>query len=239
MDFYTQVLLPLSKWALEDGLPDLLDVLTDFVKKVDWEGLRKNFSNLWDSLEPFAETVGEGLIIFLGRVSDLVANFLNSDELEDFLDHLADWMDSVEPEDVADAIEWLAKALISLKVALTAVNAVVAVSKLILKYIKENGFFNWQENNRENGKFSPWNIYDEYEPRDSEPYNPYDDMDFSWMDEWSRKFEEWQANNRTKRAEEKAEFDTWFEELKRSASETLENIKTYWSEKWDGVQAAV
>ena len=132
MDFYTQVLLPLSKWALEDGLPDLLDVLTDFVKKVDWEGLRKNFSNLWDSLEPFAETVGEGLIIFLGRVSDLVANFLNSDELEDFLDHLADWMDSVEPEDVADAIEWLAKALISLKVALTAVNAVVAVSKLIL-----------------------------------------------------------------------------------------------------------
>ena len=104
------------------------------------------------------------------------------------------------------------------------------------KYIKENGFFNWQENNRENGKFSPWNIYDEYEPRDSEPYNPYDDMDFSWMDEWSRKFEEWQANNRTKRAEEKAEFDTWFEELKRSASETLENIKTYWSEKWDGVQ---
>lgn len=268
MDFYTQVLLPLSKWALEDGLPDLLDVLTDFVKKVDWEGLRKNFSNLWDSLEPFAETVGEGLIIFLGRVSDLVANFLNSDELEDFLDHLADWMDSVEPEDVADAIEWLAKALISLKVALTVVNAVVAVSKLIpflsqlkalgvvtagvvlvatgveafrqfaedFKYIKENGFFNWQENNRENGKFSPWNIYDEYEPRDSEPYNPYDDMDFSWMDEWSRKFEEWQANNRTKRAEEKAEFDTWFEELKRSASETLENIKTYWSEKWDGVQ---
>lgn len=267
-DFYTQVLLPLSKWVLEKGLPDLLDVLTGFVEKVDWEGLRKNFSDLWDSLEPFAETIGEGLIIFLGRVSDLVANFLNSDGLEDFLDHLADWMDSVEPEDVADAIEWLAKALISLKVALTAVNAVVAVSKLIpflsqlkaigivtagvvlvatgaeairqivedIKYIKENGFFNWQENNRENGKFSPWNIYDEYEPRDSEPYNPYDDMDFSWMDEWSRKFEEWQENNRTKRAEEKAEFDIWFEDLKRSASETIDNIKTYWSEKWDGVQ---
>lgn len=266
-DFYTQVLLPLSKWVLEDGLPDLLDVLTDFVKKVDWEGLRKNFSNLWDSLEPFAETVGEGLIIFLERISDLVANFLNSDELEDFLDHLADWMDSVEPEDVADAIEWLAKALISLKVALTAVNAVVAVSKLIpflsqlkalgvvtagivfvatgieafrqfaedFKYIKENGFFNWQENNRENGKFSPWNIYGEYEPRDSEPYNPYDDMDFSWMDEWSRKFEEWQADNRTKRAEEKAEFDLWFEDLKLSFSKTFDSIKAYWSEKWDGV----
>lgn len=266
-DFYTQVLLPLSKWVLEKGLPELLNVLTDFVEKVEWERLRKNFNNLWDSLEPFAETVGEGLIIFIERISDLVANFLNSEALEGFLDYLADWMDDVEPEDVADAIEWFAEALISLKVALAAVNAVVAVSKLVpllsqlkaigvvtagvilvatgveafrqfaedFKYIKENGFFDWQENNRENGKFSPWNVYDEYEPRDSEPYNPYEDMDFSWMDEWSQKFSEWQANNREKRDEEKAEFDTWFEELKLAFSQTFDNIKAYWSEKWDGV----
>ncbi len=266
-DFYTQVLLPLSKWVLEKGLPELLNVLTDFVKKVEWERLRKNFSNLWDSLEPFAETVGEGLIIFIERITDLVANFLNSETLEEFLDHLADWMDSVDPEEVADAIEWLAKALISLKVTLAVVNTVVAASKLIpflsqlktigivtagvvlvatgieafrqfiedFKYIKENGFFDWQENNRENGKFSPWNIYDEYEPRDSKPYNPYEDMDFSWMDEWNQKFSEWQASNREKRDEEKVEFDAWFEELKLSFSQTFDNIKAYWSEKFDGV----
>ena len=131
-DFYTQVLLPLSKWALEEGLPKLLDVLTGFVEKVDWEGLRENFSNLWDSLEPFAETVGEGLIIFIERVSDLVANFLNSDALEGFLDHLADWMDSVTPEDVADGIQKLATAFIALKAALAVLDGVIAGSKLIV-----------------------------------------------------------------------------------------------------------
>lgn len=130
-DFYTQVLLPLSKWVLEEGLPDLLNVLTDFVEKVDWEGLRQNFSDLWDSLEPFAETVGEGLIIFIERVTDLVANFVNSETLENFMDHLADWMDSVEPEDVADGIEDLAKVLIIFKGALVALDGIIAGSKVV------------------------------------------------------------------------------------------------------------
>ena len=130
-DFYTQVLLPLSKWVLEKGLPELLDVLTGFVEKVNWERLRKNFSELWDSLEPFAETVGEGLIIFIERITDLVANFLNSETLESFLDHLADWMDSVEPEDVADGIGNLAKALIAFKGALVALDGIIAGSKVV------------------------------------------------------------------------------------------------------------
>ena len=130
-DFYQQVLLPLGEWVLEEGLPDLLGVLTDFVEKVDWASLRENFSELWASLEPFAETVGEGLILFLEDVSDLVANFLNSEELENFLDHLADWMDSVEPEDAATGIRNLAAAFVGFKVALAGLDAVIAGSKVI------------------------------------------------------------------------------------------------------------
>lgn len=130
-DFYQQVLLPLGKWTLEEGLPDLLGVLTDFVEKVDWASLRENFSELWTSLEPFAETVGEGLILFLENVSDLVANFLNSEELENFLDHLADWMDSVEPEDIATGIRNLAVAFVGFKIALAGLDAVIAGSKVL------------------------------------------------------------------------------------------------------------
>lgn len=29
-----------------------------------------------------------------------------------------------------------------------------------IEYINENGFKNWQSNNKANGKFSPWSIYD-------------------------------------------------------------------------------
>lgn len=137
-DFYTKVLLPLGTWTIEKGLPQLLDVLTKFNEKVDWESLRKNLAEFWDHLEPFAETVGEGLIIFIERVSDALADFLNSQEFKDFLVTVENWMDSVTPEDVADALEMIAKSLIALKVALlgySAISALVGVFTTIKTFL--------------------------------------------------------------------------------------------------------
>ena len=130
-DFYTQVLLPLGKWTLEKGLPDLIQVFTDFNKKVDWEALRGNLSKFWEHLEPFAETVGEGLIIFIERVSDLVANFVNSETFVNFLHSIENWMDNVTPEDVADGIEKLAKAFIVFKMSLLGFSVVKTVLPII------------------------------------------------------------------------------------------------------------
>lgn len=127
-DFYEKVLLPLGQWVLEKGLPDLLQVFIDFNNLVDWENLRSNFDTLWEHLEPFAETVGEGLIIFIERVSDALANFLNSQEFKDFLVTVENWMDSVTPEDVADALEMIAKSLIALKLALLGYSAIKGIT---------------------------------------------------------------------------------------------------------------
>lgn len=130
-DFYTQVLLPLAKWTLEQGIPDLLQVFIDFNSKVDWEALRSNLSEFWQHLEPFAETVGEGLIIFIDRVSDALANFLNSETFVNFLHSIEEWMDNVTPEDVADGIEKLAKAFIAFKLSLLGFAAVKTVLPII------------------------------------------------------------------------------------------------------------
>lgn len=119
-DFYVQVLLPLGEWTIEKGLPDLLRILKEFNDKVNWAQIRQNLSDFWDRLEPFAETVGEGLLIFLEKLSNLTANFLNSETLNNFLDHLADWMDKIQPEDVARGIENLAKAFIAFKASVLA-----------------------------------------------------------------------------------------------------------------------
>ena len=116
-DFYTKVLLPLGTWTIEKGLPELLQIFIDFNNKVDWESLRANIAELWEHLEPFAETVGEGLIIFIDRLSDVLANFLNSQELKDFLVMIENWMDRVTPEDVANGFEKIAIAIVSLKAA--------------------------------------------------------------------------------------------------------------------------
>ncbi len=114
-DFYEKVLLPLGQWVLEKGLPDLLQVFVDFNEMVDWESLRANFTELWEHLEPFAETVGEGLIIFIGRLSEVLAGFLNSQALKDFLTMIENWMDNVSPQEVADGFEKIAIAIIALK----------------------------------------------------------------------------------------------------------------------------
>lgn len=130
-DFYTQVLLPLGKWTLEKGLPELLDVFTAFNEKVDWDALRERLSEFWQHLEPFAETVGEGLIIFIERVSDALADFINSEAFDNFLTKIEEWMDSVTPEDVADALVGIAEALIALKGALLGFKAISAVTGVL------------------------------------------------------------------------------------------------------------
>lgn len=127
-DFYTEVILPLGKWTLEKGLPDLLDVFTTFNNEVDWENLRGNLKTFWQHLEPFAETVGEGLILFIEDVSSAVADFINSPAFENFLAMIEEWMDNVTPEDVADALEKVAKGLIALKLAMVGFQAVQGVS---------------------------------------------------------------------------------------------------------------
>lgn len=144
-DFYKQVLLPLSQWTIEKGLPEFLSILADFNNKVDWDGLRQRLSEFWEHLEPFAETIGEGLLIFIRGLSDRLAEFTSSETFESFLTKLEDWMDNVEPEDVAKAIERIAEVLIGLKLALLGfeavkgVTAVFSVIKTFLSFFGKNG----------------------------------------------------------------------------------------------------
>lgn len=123
-DFYEKVLLPLGKWTIEKGLPELLQVFIDFNNKVDWEALRSRLAQFWEHLEPFAETVGEGLIIFIERCANALADFINSPAFDNFLTMIENWMDSVKPEDVADALETIAKSIIALKVAVVGFSAI-------------------------------------------------------------------------------------------------------------------
>ena len=110
-DFNKDFLQPLAKWAVEEGGKQLLQVFEDFNNKVDWDLLRGRLDKVWKALEPFAEKVGEGLITFIGRVSDKIANFLNSDNWDKFIDSLIKWMDNVDSDDIADGLTAIATAL--------------------------------------------------------------------------------------------------------------------------------
>lgn len=77
-DFYTQFLLPFASWTLsEEGIPRLLNVLSDFMESVDWQGIGEALSSLYSALEPYAEAVGTGLIDFIERMKEYGVDFLN------------------------------------------------------------------------------------------------------------------------------------------------------------------
>ena len=268
-DFYVQVLLPLGEWTIEKGLPDLLRILKEFNDKVNWAQIRQNLSDFWDRLEPFAETVGEGLLIFLEKLSNLTANFLNSETLNNFLDHLADWMDKIQPEDVARGIENLAKAFIAFKASVLAFKVGSAAYNAIkflqgtlpvlkglgwitlgitvtmigveayenwkkdIEYIQENGWKAFHSKNRQERANSPWAIYGHDSTGvgniqgENDAYNPYENADFSWVEEWDQwfndlgdKFSNWYES----------EVAPWFTEEKWT--ELFTNVKTSFETKW-------
>jgi len=114
-DFYIKVLLPLSKWTLEKGLPELIQVFKDFNDKVEWDTIRERLNKVWEALEPFAEKVGQGLIDFIREISDALADFMNSDKWDAFIDTLIKWMDEVKPEDITNGLEKISGAFLAFK----------------------------------------------------------------------------------------------------------------------------
>lgn len=114
-DFYRKVLLPLGKWSLEKGLPDLIDVFKRFNEEVEWDTIRERLNRVWEALEPFAEVVGEGLVKFISGVSDKIAGFLNSEGWDDFIDTLVKWTNEIDADDVARGLEKIFEALAAYK----------------------------------------------------------------------------------------------------------------------------
>lgn len=127
-DFYTHYILPLAKWATEKGGPELLKIFTDFNDLVEWDTIRERLDRVWKALEPFSETVGEGLLIFIRDVSEAVGNFLNSDNWDKFIDTLIKWMDNVKPEDIANGLKIIAGAIAGFKIGSTIATGITAVA---------------------------------------------------------------------------------------------------------------
>ena len=64
LDFYHEFLVPVGLWTLGEGLPRLIDALSNGLEKIKWEIINDGLVRLWQSLAPFAINVGEGLVWF-------------------------------------------------------------------------------------------------------------------------------------------------------------------------------
>lgn len=72
LDFYEHFLKPVAKWTMNKALPTLLDTLTDFTNRVNWNKLNKAADELFKVLSKFATGIGEGLLDFLKGMTKLL-----------------------------------------------------------------------------------------------------------------------------------------------------------------------
>ncbi len=96
-DFYREFLVPLGRWTLGKGLPDLINALNNALNKIDWKRLNSSLKNFWQALEPFAEKVGEGLIEFYSDLWSFGASFINR-VVPGGLDSLASALRKIDPQ---------------------------------------------------------------------------------------------------------------------------------------------
>jgi len=92
-DFYNNFLVPVGNWTLGVGIPRLIDGLTTLTNSIDWGKLNGALADLWDSLAPFAITVGEGLLWLYENVLIPLAAWTISDVLPAFLEILSGALD--------------------------------------------------------------------------------------------------------------------------------------------------
>lgn len=67
-DFYNNFLVPVGKWVFGEGLPKLVNIFNDMLKKINWGAIRDSLNNVWKALAPFMATIGTGMLIFLEKV---------------------------------------------------------------------------------------------------------------------------------------------------------------------------
>ena len=133
-DFYTEFILPLTKFAVESGIPQLEVILSNFFNNVNWEGLRKALKNLYQALEPYAEGFAQGLIDFFEDLMGVGTTFMNS--LADPINDIADALNNGDPESARKwgyALGVFATGITALKVAMAGFTALETLFKLIDK----------------------------------------------------------------------------------------------------------
>lgn len=88
--------------SITTSMSGIVTAISTALGGIGFAEIGEALTNLWDSLSPFAESVGQGLVDFLHEVLEVGEDFLKN-TLPNGLNSLADALDKISPED-AEAI---------------------------------------------------------------------------------------------------------------------------------------
>lgn len=130
--FYEDLLVPIGKWVLGEGIPKLLDSASNLVKDVNWDKLSKSLRNFNKALAPFAIAIGQGLVDFISDLSKALSPVVSvlMDSLADSLNDMADSLNQIDPEKTRKVGESLGYLFISIGYVKTLESAYVTLQRL-------------------------------------------------------------------------------------------------------------
>lgn len=106
--FYNNYLKPLGNYVISDALPHFLNSTAEAIKGIDFDKLKGSFDELWKSLEPFTENIGNGLLWFYDNVLLPIGSWTINDVLPAFLNILTGALDILNQaiEDIQPIWQW-------------------------------------------------------------------------------------------------------------------------------------
>ena len=106
--FYNNYLKPLGTYIISDALPHFLNSTANAMKSIDFDKIKTAFDELWKSLEPFTENIGNGLLWFYDNVLLPLGTWTINDVLPGFLNILTGALDIVNQaiEDIKPIWTW-------------------------------------------------------------------------------------------------------------------------------------
>lgn len=106
--FYNNYLKPLGNYVISDALPHFLNSTANAMKSIDFDKLEVAFNELWKSLEPFHENIGNGLLWFYDNVLLKLATWTINEVVPAFLKILKGSIDITNKaiEDIKPIWKW-------------------------------------------------------------------------------------------------------------------------------------
>lgn len=106
--FYNNYLKPLGNYVISDALPHFLNSTANAMKSIDFDKLERAFNELWKSLEPFHENIGNGLLWFYDNVLLKLATWTINEVVPAFLKILKGSIDVTNKaiEDIKPIWKW-------------------------------------------------------------------------------------------------------------------------------------
>lgn len=99
----------MGKWTFGEALPRFFGAIENGLKGIDWGRLNESLSNFWTKLQPFAQTVGDGLLWFWENVLVPFGTWVLNDAVPVLLDLISRALEVLMPiiDAAKEAFKWL------------------------------------------------------------------------------------------------------------------------------------